>query len=328
YAGKLIKEKKFRQARDVLDRALAVRPLDPAVRYTRGLVFEKNHEWDSAYVYQSKYQPSLLEEKEYKAHMNALRTRTLHNTVDAGVDVFRFTNASQLMVIASVGYDHNWKRDEFSSRINFTGRDAEYDQDLLMYTSAGGRGLQFLTSWTHHFGTVFSLKLGGSFGTRYFPIAGGDLSGTVHWKNDWDTELGLNFRYLLDHNKMYAASLGASHTGSHIYVGAKVMGGTVYNVWFVNGSARLRFYPFEGGKSYVEAQAGAGTAPEIQFLNYYQNSAAFNNLNSFAAFTASWAVTHNLAIQFSGTWNTLYDQRSTVSYRNLLMAHVSVAITF
>ena len=328
YAGKLLKEKRIREAQAVLDRALAVRPLDPAVRYTRGLVFEKDHEWDSAYVYQSKYQPSLLEEREYKAHMNALRARTLHNTVDAGVDVFRFTNATQLMVIASVGYDHFWKNDEFSSRLNFTGRDAEYDQDQLMYVSAGGRGLQFLTSWTHHFGRAFSLKLGGSFGTRYFPIAGADLSGTVHWKNDWDTELGLNYRYLLDHNQMYAGSLNVSHTGSHLYLGAKVMGGTVYNVWFVNGSGRIRFYPYEGGKSYVEVQAGAGTAPEIQFLNYYQNSSAFHNLNSFAAFTASWALTHNLALQLSGTWNTLYDQRSTVSFRNLLMAHVSVAISF
>ena len=96
----------------------------------------------------------------------------------------------------------------------------------------------------------------------------------------------------------------------------------------MNGSARFRFYPIDGGRSYVEAQAGVGTAPEIDFLNYYQTSSAFNHLNSFAAFTFSWSLTYNLSVQLSGTWNTFYDQRATLYYRNLLMAHVSLAIAF
>ena len=113
-----------------------------------------------------------------------------------------------------------------------------------------------------------------------------------------------------------------------MYAGAKFTCGTIYNIVFFNGSLRYRFFPFDGGRSYVEAQVGAGTAPEILFLKYYQTSSVFNHLNSFVACTAQWAITHNLAIQLSGTWNTLYDQRATVSYRNLLMVHVSLAISF
>ena len=327
-AGKLIKAKEYDEAEKLLDAALKVRPADIALRYSRGLVFEKNRQWDSAYVYQRDYKPSLLEEKEFKSRMNALRARTLHNYVDVGADLLRFTNTIQLTAIGSVGYSHSEKKDEFSSRINFTSRDSEYDSELGMLLSSGGRGLQFQSSWTHHFGSLISMTVGGSVGTLYFPRFSGDLTGTLHWSRDWDTDLGFSFRYLQDKAQMYAGTVGAYRTWPNIYTGAKISTGTVYGVWFVNGSARFRFYPIDGGRSYVEAQAGVGTAPEIDFLNYYQTSSAFNHLNSFAAFTFSWSLTYNLSVQLSGTWNTFYDQRATLYYRNLLMAHVSLAIAF
>ena len=56
--------------------------------------------------------------------------------------------------------------------------------------------------------------------------------------------------------------------------------------------------------------------------------AAYNKLNSFVAFTAQWSVNYNLSFQVSGTWNTLYDQKNTIQYRNLLIFHVSAAFSF
>ena len=76
------------------------------------------------------------------------------------------------------------------------------------------------------------------------------------------------------------------------------------------------------------AEGGGGTAPEVTFLNYYYTTNVYNQLNSFVALSASWAITYNLAVQLSGTWNTLYDQRLTVKYRNLYLAHVSFTLSF
>ncbi len=328
FATKLLKSRDIDRAEKILDEALRVRPTDPAVRYTRGLVYEKRKDWDSAYVYQRNYQPSLLEEREYKSRMNCIRAKTLHNTVDAGIDLMRFTDRYALMGVATIGYSHNWKHDEFQTRVNLTSRDPEYDSDHQMYLSAGGRGLQFQTSWTHHFGRLLSTQIAGSFGTAFFPVINGDLALTFHLPRDWDLEVGGAYRYLQDKAQMYAGSLNATHNWENMYAGLKFTSGTVYGIVFFNGSARYRFFPFDGGRSYVEAQLGAGTAPEILFLNYYQTSSVFNHLNSFVAVTGQWAITHNLAVQLSGTWNTLYDQRATVSYRNLIMGHVSLAISF
>ena len=328
FATKLLKSRDIDRAEKVLDEALRVRPTDDAVRYTRGLVYEKRKEWDSAYVYQRNYKPSLLEEKEYLSRMSSLRAKTLHNTVDAGVDIMRFTDRYTLMGIATVGYAHNWKRDEFQSRVNFTSRDPDYDSDHQMYLSAGGRGLQFQTSWTHHWGQLLSTQIAGSFGTAFFPVVNGDFTATFHLPHDWDLDAGGSYRYLQDKAQMFAGNLNATHTWENMYAGFKFTTGTVYGIVFFTGSGRFRFFPFDGGRSYIEAQAGAGTAPEILFLNYYQTSSVFNHLNSFVAVTGQWALTHNLALQLSGTWNTLYDQRATVSYRNLFMVHVSLAISF
>ena len=326
--SRLYRDKEFDRAEAVLDSALRVRPGDPSLRYTRGLLYEKRHQWDSAYVYQSKYQPSVLEEAEFKARMNAIRARTLHNTVDAGFDLFRFTDSQHLMSMASLGYSRFWIRDELSLRMNYSGRDSEWDSEDQMYTSVGGRGLQLTGGWTHHFDSRWSVLGSIGLSNNFFPRLNLDASITRHLSSDWDLEAGLQYRFLRDESSMYALNLGAYCTRGHFYTGGKVMLGTMHDVLFYNAQLRLRFYPMEGGRSYVEAQGGWGTAPEISFLNYYYNSSVYNHLNSFVAVTASWALNYNLALQLSGTWNTLYDQRNIVSYRNLLMAHVTLAVSF
>ena len=326
--SQLFKDKNYTRAEAVLDSALAVRPLDPSIRYTRGLLYERQHEWDLAYDYQKEYKPSVLEEGEFKARMNNIRSRTLHNTIDVGADVFRFTDKQHLMGMASLGYTRSWAGNELELRVNYTGRDADYDTDEKMYNSVGGQGLQFLAGWTHDFGPVVTLKGTTAYSTAFFPRWTADADFTWHLPRDWDLETMFAYRFMRDGSSMYSGALGLFHGWERMYAGAKVTAGALHDLFFYNAQARFRFYPVDGGRSYVEVQGGAGTAPELTFLNYYYNSSIYNNLNSYVAATGSWAVTYNLALQLSVTWNTIYDQRTTVTYRNMFVAHVSVAISF
>jgi len=327
-ANRLLKDKDYERATSVLDSALAVRPTDPSARYTRGLLYEKSHEWDSAYVYQKHYQPSVLEEKEFVARMNSLRSRTMHNTVDVGADVFRFTDSQHLMGLASVGYTRSWQDNELEFRLNYTGRDADYDSDEKMYNSVGGQGLQFLGGWTHEFGSVVTLKGSTGYSTAFFPRWTVDANFTWHLPKDWDLETNFAYRFMRDRSSMYSTAMGFYHQFEHLYAGGRLTLGALHDSFFFNAQARFRFYPIDGGRSYVEAQGGAGTAPELNFLNYYYSSGIYNHLNSFVSVTGSIAVSYNLALQLSATWNTVYDQRTTVTYRNMFLAHVSVAISF
>ena len=161
---------------------------------------------------------------------------------------------------------------------------------------------------------------------KVFPRWAADASATLHF--DWDFEAGANYRMMQDGGQMAGLFLNVTHGWENFYAGAKVTGGLLYDILYVNAATRFRFYPYEGGRSFIEAQLGGGTAPEVSFLNYYYTTNVYNQLNSFVALSASWAITYNLAIQLSGTWNTLYDQRLTVKYRNLYLAHVSFTLSF
>jgi len=311
-----------------LDTALMLRPKDDPIRYDRGLVFERQRQWDSAYVYQSSYKPSLMEEKDFKARMDALRGRTLRDAVDVGADLYRFTDNDHLMAVASMGYTHAWSNNGFSARLQYTGRDAEYDSDQNMYLSLGGRGIQAQLGLEHHFGSNWTMQGSMAYGSAFFPRWTADLSGTWHLPYDWDVEQGFFFRQFQDQERMYGVNLLGTHAWEHLYAGVKLSGGMLHQMGYFNASARCRFYPYEGGRTYVEAQLGGGTAPEVSFFNYYYSASVYNQLNTFLACTASWAVTYNFSVQLSGSWNTLYDQQNAVKYRNLLMLHVSAAIAF
>lgn len=325
-AMRQLANKEYDKARANLDDAVKLRPKDDPIRYNRGLIFEHDRQWDSAFVYERSYQPSLLEQKEFKSRMDALRSKMLKNTVDAGFDILRFTDNTHLNVIATAGYSHAFKKDELQVRLNYTGRDTVFY--AYSSKSVSGRGLQAQLGWTHYFPKDWSIHIGGGYGTAYFPLWTAEASVTKVFNNDWGTELGGFFRQFQDGNMMYGANLTGTHSWANLYAGLKVSGGLLQNIIFFNSSGRFRFYPYEGGKSYLELQAGAGTAPEISFYNYYYSTAAFNRLNSFVAFTAAWALNYNLLLQLSGTWNTLYDQKDTIQYRNLLILHVSAAISF
>ena len=78
----------------------------------------------------------------------------------------------------------------------------------------------------------------------------------------------------------------------------------------------------------MEAQAGAGSAPELNFLTYYYNSTVFDHANSFYALGLRYPFNERLALAANATWNTLYDQRSSVHYRNLFIGNVLFTISF
>ena len=325
--NQLMKQRNYVRAAEVLDFALAIRPDDKGLQYTRGLLFEKLRDWDKAYTLQRNYTPSVLEMKEYLARMNALRNKTLKNNVDVGGDIFRFADVDHIVGIASVGYTHAFKRNTIAFHANYTGRDAEVAESPKQTdVPVGGRGVQLQAQYSHDFGKRWTVQGDVAYGTAYFPRWAADASATLHL--DWDLEAGANYRLMQDGGNMAGLFLNVTHGWENFYAGAKVTGGVLYDIFYVNASGRFRFYPYEGGRSFIEAQLGGGTAPEVSFLNYYYTTNVYNQLNSYVALTASWALTHNLALQLSGTWNTLYDQRLTVKYRNLFLGHVSFTFSF
>ena len=310
------------------------RPDHKELRYERGLIYEKQRMWDSAYVYQSVYVPSFLEEKEYRAHMYALLNKMYKNRLNFSFDLMRFADSYQLTGMANITYTHTLKnKDTYSVRLGYTGRDVTLDPEKGKNPDAllGGRGLLLGGGWTHDFNPLWGIEIKAAWANQYFPQLSADVTVTRHFDNDLEGQAGAFYRLLEDDesDSMFGANVSASKQWDHLYGGAKLTAGFLKSKLFFNFSGRFRFYPYLGGKNFLEVQAGAGTAPELSFLNYYYSASIYNHMNSFLSAGGGWLITPNIEVSLGGSWSTLYNLSSEiVNYRNLFIANVSFTCAF
>lgn len=334
YATELRKNGTYADAIPVLDSALVRRPDHKELRYERGLIYEKQRMWDSAYVYQSVYVPSFLEEKEYRAHMYALLNKMYKNRLNFSFDLMRFADSYQLTGMANITYTHTLKnKDTYSVRLGYTGRDVTLDPEKGKNPDAllGGRGLLLGGGWTHDFNPLWGIEIKAAWANQYFPQLSADVTVTRHFDNDLEGQAGAFYRLLEDDesDSMFGVNVSASKQWDHLYGGAKLVAGFLKSKLFFNFSGRFRFYPYLGGKNFLEVQAGAGTAPELSFLNYYYSASIYNHMNSFLSAGGGWLITPNIEVSLSGSWSTLYNLSSEiVNYRNLFIANVSFTCAF
>ncbi len=327
-AESLMKDKQWESAAAILDTAISVRPLDEDLLFARGLVYEKQKQWDSAAVYQRHYVPSVLEEKEYLQRMRSLRSRAFRNSVDVGYYWYRFADNVKINGIASIGYTRYTPGNaSFGARFNYTARDLESDDGWLPYLS-GSRGYQLQGFCTVPLNSKLEFNADAAVGLRYFPFASINTSIKYSFPSDWELEAGLLCRQMQDTTMMLGAVISPAVNLEHFYLGAKLTGGLFHERFFMNGSLRGRFYPYEGARTYVEAQAGAGSAPELDFSNIYFSPYLYDRLNSYVSLGVNWLLSDNLCLNVSGGWHTLYDQNKTVSYRNLFVGNVQLVMYF
>lgn len=327
-ADSLYRAGSYSQAASVLDSALVLSPADPSLRHIRGLVFERQHVYDSAFVYQSAYKPSVLEEGEYLSHMRALRNRSYKNSLEAGYHWMRFTDSHVLTGIASLSYSHRFRRDVMGVQLNYTGRDAEWDSETSTFISLGGRGVQILGSYAHDFGQKLTLSAAAGWASAFFPSVTTDLSAGIHLPHEWNLEPALQYRKLYGGGDLMGVSLAVSKQLENFYLGAKASAGELRNIRYMSGLLRARFYPYPGGRDYIEIQGGGGSAPELDIADRFYKARSYNHLNTFAALSGNVLVTSNLMLSASLTWNTFYMQSAAVRYNNMLIAHVQFAVFF
>ncbi len=325
---RLRKEKKWDAAGAVLDSALVLTPADADLRFARGLVYEKQRQWDSAYVYQSAYKPSEVERAAFVSRMRALENRSFHNSASAGYEWFRRTDGTSLTGIFRASYRHSWAKDAVSGSIGYTGRDASWDSESETYTSAGGRGLQFRLQYSHNFNSKLSLSAGAGYATAYFSKWSAEAAATLLLPKSWELEAGVQYRMLRDQGHLVGVPVSVAHSMEHFYLGGKVTLGSMHSRFYANGLLRARFFPYAGGRHFVELQGGGGTAPELDYIDSYYTGGVYNKFNTFVALSGNWLATENLALSGGLTWNTLYGQYGTVRYTNMMIVHVQITVSF
>lgn len=350
-ALQMLKSNKNKSAMQILDTALSYDENNKELLYAKGLVYEKMHQYDSAYVYQKKYQPAITDVSEYNQHLKGLQNRTFKNEIRLEYLHARFANQDIISSISTLEYSRSYAKNIYTGRINYKGSDGTSDGDSII--GGGGTGIQLQGEWMHRFTPTLSGMFNAAWGSKYFSTIVLNAQLTKQLKNEWETSIAVGYRKLAEssqyvvnnghvalmngHRNLFMLSPSLAKYFHPVWASAKLDLLTLSNNYYYNLSGQAKFFLNDDGRTNIQAMAGIGTFPEISVVDYslIRN---FSHTNTMVGLGGQWLVNKYLTLGILGTWYTYYNYRysydnnfnliSTTQYRNLYNVYFQLNINF
>ena len=311
YAKDLIKSADYKESLSVLDSALFYNPESKSLKYWKGVAYEKIRSYDSAYYYQSFYEPSLMEKDEFARHLTYLKNKTYPNQVAFSYLRSQYENEPELTSMFTVEYTRFNRKNVYTGRINYTGR-------------KDGKGYQGQLEWNHTWRPDIYTRMDVLLGSRYFPVLVATGSVFKAFKNEWEAEAGLGYRRTRDKGNYLNLAGGISKGEGSWWVNARANTFVMNSQWYYNLSSQARFY-FNTPKSYFTALASFGTAPDPDVLDHQLYNGVF-----FRNTMVGLGINHLFTKQFSagivGTWYNY--ENAPNHYRDLYNLYLQFYVNF
>jgi len=254
YARLLIKDMKYEEGLHLLDSALIFDPDNKSLKYWKGVAYEKLKIMDSAYHYQSFYEPSLMEYRDFDKHLRALKSRTFNNEIGIFHLRGRYSDLDVLSTISTVEYTRYGEKDTYVGRINYTGRQ-------------GGKGIQGQAEWTRNWRHDIYTRIDAALSNKFFARFMANASVYKVFKHDWEAQLGVGYRNLYDNDdNMINLVAGIAKEFDPWWLNVRfnsvLIGGEYY--YNVFGQARFNIIT---PKSYLSVMGSVGSAPDIDAID-------------------------------------------------------------
>lgn len=361
-AYQLIKAHRADSALAVVDTALIFDSENRSLLLAKGIAYESLKQYDSAHYYQSFYIPGVTEAADFKRHLDGLQGRSFNNELVAEYLQGRYGEADVITAVGTLSYTHRRKKNAYTGRLNYAGRDGGTGEDLEDQVP-GGQGIQLQAEWEHNFSPSWTTTLSAAWASKYFPKLMADLKVSHEFKNDWTLDVHANYRRISTYSKEYrweegevqdwtfngwqkydrnliSVGAGLSKTYEQFYMGGKVDGFLLSSNLYFNASAQLKYFMLDDGRTSVTITGGLGTAPEANMIDYAM-PATFDKLNTMVGLGGTYMFNKNLSLSVMGTWHTFYSQLNQrygtldnpyeqieTKYRNLYNVHVQLHIYF
>lgn len=337
YALQLSKKKHFEEALAVLDTALVFDNGNKSLKYTKGIVFEQNRQYDSAYYYQKFYEPSLIEQHSYTRHLTGLLNKTLNNEIGLQYLQARYGEEDVITSVATAEYSHTTRNNVFTGRVNYAGRDGGLAGDTISKEqTSGGVGVQLQGEWSHRLSPTWQAMINLAWANKYFPKLTANISVTKSFSHEWDVELHAGYRRIESYIKKFredneliadpeekntwifdswekstknliSAGIGITKSWGIVSLNPKLdlffLGSKVY----YNAILQTRYYPIDDKRTSITAMAGIGSAPETSIIDFAMPS-SFSYTNTMVSLGGQFLINPNISLGLTGTWYTYYNQ--------------------
>ena len=332
------KAKAYNSAIATLDTALLFHHDNRELLYTKGLVYEAMHNYDSAYVYQKYYKPTLMDFREHSRHLEELQGLSFDNEITVTYQQARPGSEDVISANAYAQYLLKKDNNSYTFSLAYAGRDGAASENLTKEDmESGGTGVMLGLEWRHSFkDSPWAFSVGGAWASKYFPEI--TLKAALE-REMWDTWLfnvHASYRRISTYTRKRAwvvneekyqptdpdyvyvstgwqakydaliqVGLTAQRTINKFLVQGSVDAFALKSKIYFNSQLKGQFFPFEGTRTHVFAMGGVGNAPQTELLD---NSmpAGFSKLNTFVGGGFMWFLNRHIAASLAGTWYTMY----------------------
>lgn len=309
----LIKNSKSEEALVVLDKGLVYAPNNKTLKYLKGTAYEKLKDYENAYIYQSFYEPSLLELAEFKHHLAYLKSRTYKNQVGFSHLRSRFGDNYTITSISSLEYIRFAGENTYTGRAHYAGREA-------------GKGVQLQAEWDRQWNINTRTKINAAWANQFFPSISINASvyRELNLMNGLEAELGAGYRKLPGGENLMNIVLGATKQFDPWRINTRFNNFMLDGTYLYNLSADTRYY-FATPKSYLMAVGSFGSSPDVDLLDY-QLYNGFSVLNTMVGLGGSHMIYRSVSAGLLGSWHN-YQTNSGI-YKNLYNIHLSIHVAF
>lgn len=357
-ANKLYKSRDYDNALNVVDTALMYAFDKSELLYTKGLIYEKLHQYDSAYYYQKDYVPSPTEIAAFNAHLEDLQNKAFKNHFMADYLRAINTNNDSYTAYAVFEYGRRIKDNTLSFFSGYTARNGMEEEDLKSSKllteeqTAGGAGIQLGIGWQQHMGNRTRMDLSAAWASRFYPKLTAKINFNISLRNDWAIDLRGSLRRIKtfdkrvveipdmeqdytnkkdtvyitkfdgwDENNMNVIIVGTtlSKTVNQFLLGLSADAYSMKKSIYYSANFKMTFFPVEGATSNVFLSTGVGSAPEASLLDK-SLPATFDHLNTYVGAGGKYVLNRSLTFGLSGTWYSFFnDNQYLVDNKSFLV---------
>lgn len=366
WAMALLDRHQTNDAMEVINTALKYDSDNRLLLYTKGLIFEAKHQYDSAYVYQKYYKPGYGEEASFLRHLDGLQAKNFRNGINFEYLQGRYGEQDVLTAVASLEYTHKIdETDSYGIRFNYAGREGAAAGTASDEQQPGGTGIQLVGEWTHKFDELWSGTGSVGLANKYFPQIMASARLTRNFEHDWEGEIHASVRRIDSYDKTFRWEYTDSETSAWVFdqwdhkhnlllnLGAGAS--KTIDQWWLNGRLDLfnmkskmyanlmvqsKYFVLNDGKSCIQAMASIGSSPEASMIDYAMPG-TFSRLNTQVGLGGQYRIHRNVTLGVLGTWLTYYNQVNTrtgtyenpidgvnTTYKNLFNIDAQVLINF
>lgn len=337
YANALRKQKHPYEAMAVIDTALVFDNQNRSLLYTKGLIFEDIHEYDSAYVYQSYYTMTLADYSLTKRRLNEILYKSYSDELYIEYQQARLGSEDAITGNATLAYTRKYPKNIYTGTINYAGRDGLVDDKNKTDLTRGGIGIQLNAAWQHMFKPYLSGKAEIGWANKFFPQFVLKASGTMDLANEWVVGAGLSYRRLQSYKGVYGWKENDNGQGGSTmeyqrlgwkqsYMNMFVLNGNASKTLnkfalsggldlfllneksiYVNANAKAQFFPVIGDRTNVYTTFSIGNAPATVLIDR-SLPAGFNHVNTSVGLGGLYVVNQHLTLGLAGDWYTLFNK--------------------